>query len=627
MADKYCDHGLYPTYAAVPTWATAQDGDGAAPTIAVSAVGSVVFSQGHSAGTVAVFGAGVTFTHGATADIEANNLATAINASAIAVSTSFAPKAPQLRNLVFARGPAGGAPAGTCQIMTRAGSTALNDSGSTTLTQASFNGTAPTLNQFSGGSSGSWGYLINPATLWPSAIVALAYGALTGTVNAGQVGKGDLVHVRAGNKAISLPAGTMVSAIAAESLPTFRVENGSYVSAWAADAIDSILTITATSTSSANCVILIRDLVLTGMKYGTEDYNLKLRSNSSAGGGFQMDFSLRPGELANFDFRYTGSTITYLFNFGAIVSPNQPARVHDFYARTPVWSLFPIGSGNHAKLESWNGVLDAVGAISPSVIFGVSSRSVTLDLRAIEFRNFIAGSALFNGLADYRVLLRDMVMGNVTEIGVDARNAVADIGWPQYVVLSSRFGSRNFSVTRPGGNCDWTGGKGYPTLNAKLPDGTTPWSWRVVPPTSAGVLTPFGPWVSPEVTQINSLANGARTICMEFCLIDSAAWTARDVSFRVEYEAVDGSQVILDSFDAAGGALASSAATWSPQVGGKPAWYIPTELLFNKYRLQVVTPAGKPMKSGARVQGKFRVHQKLNLTTDCLFVDPEFQIV
>ena len=627
MADKYCDHGLYPAYAAVPTWATAQDGDGAAATLAVSSVASVVFSQGHSAGTVAVFGASVTFTHGATADIEANNLATAINASATVVSTTFAPKAPQLRNLVYARGPSSGAPAGTCQIMSRAGSAALNDTGNTSLTQASFNGTAPTLTQFSGGSSGAWGYFINPATVWPSATAALAYGALTGTVNAGQVGAGDLVHVRAGNKSISLPAGTMVAAMPAEAIPTFRVENGTYVPAWSADAADSTLTITGTSTSSANCTLYIRDLELTGMQYGAEDYNLKLRSNSTSTGGLVLEFSTRPGELSNFDFRYLGSTITQWCFFGSIVAPNQPARVHDFYARASAWSTFPSGASNHAKLEAWNGVFDGTGTISPAVIFGPSTRLVTLDLRAIEFRNFIAGSALFAGLADYRVLLRDMTMGNVTELGVDARNVVADHGWPNYVVGSSRSGPRNFYVTRPGGNCDWTGGKGYPTLNAKLPDGTTPWSWRIVPPTSAGVLTPLGPWASPEVVQINGLADGARTISMEFCLIDSATWTARDVSIRVEYEAVDGSQVILDSFDPSSGALTASTATWSPQVGGKPAWYIPTELLFNKYKLQVTTLAGKPMKSGSRVQGKFRVHQKLTLTTDCLFVDPEFQIV
>ena len=341
MADKYCDHGLYPAYAAVPTWATAQDGDGAAATLAVSSVASVVFSQGHSAGTVAVFGASVTFTHGATADIEANNLATAINASATVVSTTFAPKAPQLRNLVYARGPSSGAPAGTCQIMSRAGSAALNDTGNTSLTQASFNGTAPTLTQFSGGSSGAWGYFINPATVWPSATAALAYGALTGTVNAGQVGAGDLVHVRAGNKSISLPAGTMVAAMPAEAIPTFRVENGTYVPAWSADAADSTLTITGTSTSSANCTLYIRDLELTGMQYGAEDYNLKLRSNSTSTGGLVLEFSTRPGELSNFDFRYLGSTITQWCFFGSIVAPNQPARVHDFYARASAWSLLP----------------------------------------------------------------------------------------------------------------------------------------------------------------------------------------------------------------------------------------------------------------------------------------------
>ena len=97
MAEYYLDHGVYPAYAATPTWPnggtpSAQDGDGAATGVASSAVASIDFTGITAAATNSLAVAGVTLTcvaSGATANqfnagsgaTLATNVAAAINAA------------------------------------------------------------------------------------------------------------------------------------------------------------------------------------------------------------------------------------------------------------------------------------------------------------------------------------------------------------------------------------------------------------------------------------------------------------------------------------------------------------------------------------------------------------------
>jgi hypothetical protein len=184
MADLFCDHGAYASaLGATPTWGVPQDGDGSSKDASTAAsIGSVLFGSVPTSGTITVCGASVSTTGvlaAASVAAAADALAANINATTNAVSTTFAntgcpTNANQLRNIVFARGPSGGAPAGTCQIMSRFGSATHN----ATAIAHTFNGT-PTVSQFTGGVGGCWGTAINPAALGvASSIAARDYGTL-----------------------------------------------------------------------------------------------------------------------------------------------------------------------------------------------------------------------------------------------------------------------------------------------------------------------------------------------------------------------------------------------------------------------------------------------------------------
>lgn len=177
MAEFYVDHGAYGTglgTGSAPTWGVPQDGDGTTKDAATAAgIGSVLFGSVPTSGAVSVFGASVSTTgvlSAASVDAAANALATNINATTAVITSGFGTdvgNSGQLRNFVYARGPAGGAPAGTCQIMCRYGSTALNVTG----IASTLNG-APTLTQFTGGTSGCFGYLGYPGVAGVSGSIA-----------------------------------------------------------------------------------------------------------------------------------------------------------------------------------------------------------------------------------------------------------------------------------------------------------------------------------------------------------------------------------------------------------------------------------------------------------------------
>lgn len=188
MAEFYCDHGAYGLTTNrlgldTPTWGAPQEGDGSSPLPAPSAsTAFVTFSAAPSSGTISVMGVTVSVTSvtgAASANAAADQLATNINATTTA-TTAFGASV-QLRNLVYARGPSGGAPAGTCQVMTRIGSEKLNyTSNVACLIAHTFGSTTESAanRQFSGGQGGCWGWFINPSVLGAaSSIAAVTYGA------------------------------------------------------------------------------------------------------------------------------------------------------------------------------------------------------------------------------------------------------------------------------------------------------------------------------------------------------------------------------------------------------------------------------------------------------------------
>lgn len=230
MADYYVDHGVYTSaLGTTPTWGTPQEGDGSASTAAAaSSVASIAFATVPTTGLMSVCGINIG-TSGvigaANVDAAANALAGLINAVTTAVASSVAVGVPQLRNLVYARGPSGGAPAGTCQIMMRVGSTTLNQATNALAAIAStFDGT-PTLVQFVGGTGGCWGWLVNSAAIGVSSSIAAGqYGAMVNDPICRQATPaiGSFTYVRTGSgKTISMGNNVSVSRISSGYPMTF----------------------------------------------------------------------------------------------------------------------------------------------------------------------------------------------------------------------------------------------------------------------------------------------------------------------------------------------------------------------------------------------------------------------
>jgi len=166
VAEGYIDQGAYATnLGSAVSWGVPQEGDGSALAPAGAAsIASVVFSSVPSSGTLSICGVGPSMSGVAGAadvDAAANALATNINATTQTVGSSVAFGQPRLQNLLFARGPAGGAPAGTCQIMMRVGSATLNHTNNVNVAITQTFSPAATINQFAGGEGGCYGWLWN----------------------------------------------------------------------------------------------------------------------------------------------------------------------------------------------------------------------------------------------------------------------------------------------------------------------------------------------------------------------------------------------------------------------------------------------------------------------------------
>jgi hypothetical protein len=221
MAVFYYDP-QYPAYNAIPTWNIAQEGDGTSKALAVPAIASIVVSGACTAGnTLTIMGVTLTavasgataaqFNVGASATLQADNIATAINAATAEITAGFSATRPQLRDILYARSPASGAPANTVEIMTRVGSAIWNGITSNTAVAP-----ALTLTQFSGGVGGSAGYMGNNGTIWKSARTKCMYGLVYGlntSLGASTFGNmaglamgadNDICHVRANGSTMEI---------------------------------------------------------------------------------------------------------------------------------------------------------------------------------------------------------------------------------------------------------------------------------------------------------------------------------------------------------------------------------------------------------------------------------------
>lgn len=645
MAIKYCDHGAYGSYVATPTWGIPQDGDGLSQAASTaSAIASIVFS-GVPSGTISVCGVTVSPTWGASADAAANALATAINAATGSVTTTgFRASSVQLRNAVFARGPSGGAPAGTCQIMTRHGSALFNGQVAIAHTLTNVNAGSSALT-FSGGVSGCWGTLVNNTTMWPSSIAVATYGLLCTSVPfSGSIDPGDVVEIRA-NKTISFTTTslTMVLPSVGSSVApvTYRIDDATV---WATDPANPKITL-ATSNAAGNTFSI----------QGNKDAFLHILGQRYADGSTSIDITATGSNTASPILRYGGPTVFEAVAFRCLTAGGAAQLTQlnnlvngaryttlndcDFERNNSTAAWLTLGTaGNPGMLIMNGGNVRAVGQASPVTSGLVSlasnnTQNVRAQLNGVKFDGFVTGTRLFPtasawNAGDAGLSALNCDWGSVNALGPNFltttfSDQVSEMEpGARGLFISSAYDKQEFVYERPG-KCyvEWNADKGRPTLNARLLDGVTPWSIFAVPTSVAGNVSRTAPATIPAINKrvpdSTDLAEGVRTFTVNF-LIESnlSAWTRADVSAVATYQDTSGAIRSVSSYSEDAAALDTSTALWTATDWNGQTWL--------KRAFTFATPYA--VKAGSNVGIVVRLHTVSASEAQGIILDPEVLI-
>lgn len=630
-----------------PVWGVAQDGDGAAIGAATPATASVVFTGVPSSGVISVLGVTVSPTWATSADNCANLLATAINAaSGTAVSpASFTVKS-QVRNHVFARGPANGAPAGTCQIMTRQGSAAHN--GLTAVTHTLNNVSSPGTITFSGGASGAWGWLTLRASSWPSAAVA-RYGVLCADRPfCGPVAAGDRVILRA-NKFVPCIENAGLGFRASVSLGgtptnpvTVQVDDGTV---WPADGAEPQLTLWfpgfGGSTVAALELTQAHYTNWISRRYSATKYGTVLLGRYGGAGARTWSLELNGGQRAAGIDIVSDDGYSTITGYGSGLPTNGYGAVIQFsrikQATHAPSEAYIFGSGNNSfstMLTLMDCIVDAGASASPQnpVVNPTYINAVSrLHFDGVRFLNFVVGSRLLPASVTSNVhcgaTFRNCQFGGITVHGPNMLGGTAGVGDRfalQGNAATSGIGQRDFFLDHPRGWASWNSSRAFPTLNARLPDAVTPWSIQIIPSTVSTNIGPMTPFYAPRVVKINTLGAGVKTLTVEFGIEQSLAWNASNFAAIFEYEDESGNIVMVDTYDAFAAAFTASSAAWTNPAGPQFSYSDSGLLYFNKYKFTITTPTA--VKAGAEVAATFKVCSAVANQTQMIFVDPNVVI-
>lgn len=654
--------GSYGGTALVPTWGVAQDGDGDAIGAATPSTAEVVFTGIASAGVISVLGQTITFTRATSADVCANNLAAAINAStATAVSPASFTLKSQVRNHLYARGPANGAPAGTCQIMTRQGSAA--HAGLICATHTLNNVSSPATINFAGGSSGAWGWIYAFHKLWPSAVNEFLYG-LWGTdgMYCGTLAAGDVVNIRAGREVKGwtytgdgFAQGTPMRAVGTVSNPVlYLIDDGTV---WPADGAEPVLKMLMVGTQQTrwtfiqpgNGVALVKAKKYSDTKYGLEVRTVSATATPSEAAPI---FSVQNNSICAIE------GVHYRCDSGVLTIPGNGSNSFGVRADRPAthksckiasskqsrWNASGAHDNNSNPLcmEFTDTIFDC-GEFSDAPHAGLfgwigSGGAMFAQFDACRFINFVVGSRLIPvGAAipanayTYRMHFRNCDFGGITVLGPRTGNSLLNSrqapsrGVSNGIFSASQLGGQDFFVDTVFGWAAWLSTRNFPTLNAVLRNGVTPWSIQIVPPQLEANICKVKGFEAPRIVRINSLATGVRTLTVEFGLEQSLTWNKSDISMAVEYIGTDGLVRTIDTFDFAGGALTTSTAAWTNADGSQFKYSEAGDLFFNKYKLSITTPTA--IATGTEIGAIISVRRHVGDTTKMVFIDPEIQVV
>lgn len=637
-------------------WAQPQEGDGLAlaPSTA-SAVASISFSAVPTGTTLTVMGVTISLTGvtgAASVAAACTALATNINATATPVSASISNATPALRNLVYARSPANGAPANTVQIMTRVGAASLNYANNIgcLIATVGFTNVSSTAvqQQFAGGVSGCYGMLLNQATAFPTNIGVWGYG-LWGTQSplAGHPLAGDRVFIRSKKSLISANPilGSAIKNGGTPNVPVTYVIDDSTI--WT-DGVNPILDIRALINGGGNAsisTVATSASVIVGKAYSSTLNNLQfnLTGSNSLANAFAVSLhsptrfesvtfdgvTYNTGGTGGIQFRFDSTTAisngyTSMFNCELIKKTTNP------FILIGLNTNFGAANFDNCTFSNFGAITPHLGVISWVSLYG------QVTLTNCKFEDFVVGSRLmlagiYTGAISLSgvLALRDCAFGNVTHRGPYAVTLTGLVGAPMMQVLgfSSANGQQEMGIDCRAGFFEWNSTRQQPTLSAVQRDGLTPMSWRFVPSTNAANVSALVPFEFPRISKINSLPDGARTLTLEFCLEENVSWTRRDIFLVVDYLATDGSLVTLSTFDPLGGALTASTATWSQESAGKVTFVDGGLLNHNKYKITVSTPVGKDMATGTDIGITVKMAGITSLVTRGGFIDPEIGVV
>lgn len=634
----------------VPVWGSAQDGDGTASTAGTPSTASIVFTGAPTTGSIAVCGVTLSPTWGASATTAADALAAAINASTTTITgsatfTTFS----QLRNHIYARGPSTGAAAGTCELMTRQAAAHTGTAITHTLNNVSSGGTIA----FSGGTGGCWGYLFNPVvTAWKSGVAVGGYGVWAAAFPyCGSVAAGDVVKVRSG-KTITLATNTSVAwtmaAMGSATAPVrFDIDDSTV---WA-DGSNPVLKVTEVHTSNSAKTWSHTTTTfahINAKQYGSGQRNLVLEATGNGpttvttslyyGGPVRFENvdlycpgtpTASPGPQASCTPQLNGGVASTagaftVFKNCRLVSPGQAPSsgqygfIYQSLNGTTRAEIIGCEFALTAPSTAWVHTSNPFNATSPN----------RLLLDSCVFTGFVSGSRLVSSSvsacsATQSLYARNCTFGGVTVLGPTYMQlGSGDVETGAGVYAISQYGNREFAMDRNGKfYAEWQSAKGRPTLNARLHDGTTPWSIYVTTTATAANISRHSPAELPRIGKAvpanADLTEGARTFRLNFLLESNLSWTKRDISILVDYIGTDDVPRSFDTYDFDAAALSTDGtSSWSATSWNGQTW--------NPKYFSVTTPVA--VKAGTEVGIYIRVHTTCSADTRGAIIDPEIVI-
>jgi len=668
MADYYCDHGAYPTYAAAMTWPNGdvpnpQDGDGRSLGPAASAVATIDFTgiTAAAGNTITIAGATLTcvasgaaanqFNAGSGSTLAAN-VASAINAATNTVSSSASTSTPQLRSLVYAR--AKSSNNNVVEIGTRAGSTQYNYSGNSAMAIIA-SGISPTVVQFAGGASGPWGYLWNATSSFlPQALAIGGYGCmlinhnLAGRLLAGPAAftAADTLWVRCNNRDFN--PGTAVTAIIH---PPMNIRFDASNAKWG-DTVGKTFKFRNTGSSSALTISWQSPAATTSETDNylgaTVPYAVEFVNETTAGAG-SASLILQNGICNSVSVWLDGVKIRDQSATSGIGITNQyqVAKAKNWYFEQCLFSF--------SRSDYTRGLLDVAGSMAGTIVMVWENCDFNFDALSMAHPGIVNGyGGGIDGAATFK-LINCRASATVSVSPFQRRSNVASsyscyasnlVGFKLPAAYSGLFSA--FSANK-GAGClengyamhqnigpkkafrletnsfvtDWIPDQGYPTLRSTLPDGT-PWAYRTVWSASANHYSgPSGIEVLNLEKRSPSAANAVRTITLEGCMEASNLALAKNTHLDIMVTYTDKDDVVtMERTYPAGGifvtgtALAASSQPWTLNSFGS----------YSAFKIALTT--SKQVKAGTDISLSLCIHaESPNGSSSAIFVDPEVDIV